>query len=209
MNDKTWKSAHVDDIERGGNRWIAVRKHFDIGAFGVNAWEQKDKGGDVIGEHTEDSGHEELYVVTQGHATFTIDGDEVDAPAGTYVYVKPAATRKAVARDAATTILAIGAKPGEVFEAQAWEVNADMWPLYEAGDYAGAAAVLERALEKHPGHHMLLYNLACVEALGGRKDEAVEHVRQALAGAPEQFLEMARNDSDLDSIRDDERFPVK
>jgi tetratricopeptide (TPR) repeat protein len=121
------------------------------------------------------------------------------------VYVQPEASRKAVAREAGTTIVSIGAKPGEAFEVGGWEVNAEMMPLYEAGDYAGAAALLERALQDDPGHQMLLYNLACMEALSGRKDEAVGHLGQALGGAPERYFEMARNDSDLESIRDDPR----
>ena len=183
MNDQSWNSTHIDDIDRAGNRWIPVRKHFDIRAFGINAWQAKAEGDDVVGEHTEDSRHEELYVVTEGHASFTIDGTEVDAPAGTYVYVRPEASRKAVAREAGTTVLSIGATPGEAFEVRGWEVNAEMMPLYEAGDYAGAAALLDRALEKDP----------------------VGHLTQALADAPERYLEMARNDSDLASIRDDPR----
>lgn len=206
MNDQSWKSTHIDDIERAGNRWIPIRKHFDIHAFGVNAWQGKAEGDDIVGEHTEDSGHEELYVVTEGHASFTIDGTEIDAPSGTYVYVQPEASRKAVARAAGTTVVSIGAKPGEAFEVRSWEVNAEMMPLYEAGDYAGAAALLERALQNDPGDQMLLYNLACMEALAGRKDEAVGHLGQALDGVPERFVEMARNDSDLDSIRDDPRL---
>src|SRR5439155_11084272 len=132
-------------------------------------------GGDVIGEHVEESGHEELYVVTAGHATFTVEGDEIDAPEGTYVYVQPEASRKAVAKAADTTVISIGAKPGEAFEIQNWEANAEMWPLYEAGDYEGAVAVLTKALERERDQG-LLYNLACMEALAGHKDDAVSHL---------------------------------
>jgi tetratricopeptide (TPR) repeat protein len=205
MNDQNWKSTHIDAIERGGNRWIPIRKHFDIRSFGVNAWTAQEEGGDVIGEHVEDSGHEELYVVSAGHATLSIDGAEVDAPTGTLVYVKPEASRKAVAREAGTTVLSIGAKPGEAFEVRGWEVTAEMWPLYEAGEYERAAALLQGALEQDPSDQGLLYNLACMEALAGRPEDAIEHLSEALTGAPERYLEMARADSDLASIRDDPR----
>lgn len=208
MSDHNWQSAHIDEIPRGGNRWIPIRKHFDIRAFGINAWEGKSEGADIVGEHTEDSGDEELYLVTSGHATFTVDGDEVDAPMGTLVFVQPGASRKAVARVAGTTVLSVGAPLGQPYEVRSWEASAEMFPLYEAGDYEGAAAVLRGALERERDEG-LLYNLACMEALAGHKDEALEHLGEALHAAPERFLEMARNDSDLESIRNDPRFPAK
>lgn len=199
-----WKSTHIGEIERTGRFWRPVRKHFGIRAFGVNSWVAESEGDEIVAEHAEDSGHEELYVVTDGHATFTLGGEVVDAPAGTYVYVEPETSRKAVAKEAGTTIVSIGAKPGEAFEVQTWEANAEMWPLYEAGDYEGALAVLEKALERER-HGPLLYNVACMEAMLGRREEAVEHLLQSLEGAPERYIETARNDSDLDSIRDDPR----
>ena len=57
-------------------------------------------------------GHEELYFVLSGRATFTVDGERVDAPAGSLVFVKdPAMRRGAVADEAGTKILAIGGRP--------------------------------------------------------------------------------------------------
>jgi len=50
-----------------------------------------------------------------------------------------------------------------------------------------------------------LYNLACCEALIGRKEDAVEHLRPAI-GVSEQFRDYAKGDTDLDSIRDEPRF---
>src|SRR5581483_5008992 len=75
--------THLDDIEKR-DTWIPVRSHFGIGAFGTNAYQAKEAGDAVIGEHTEVmANHEELYVVLDGHATFTVTDEEVDAPAGT------------------------------------------------------------------------------------------------------------------------------
>jgi tetratricopeptide (TPR) repeat protein len=205
MTNRTWQAARIDEITRTGNFWIPVRKHFDIAAFGVNAWVAKEDGDKIVSEHAEDTGHEELYFVASGHATFTVGGEEVDAPAGTFVFVRDPETRRgAVATEKGTTILTVGAKPGEAFEVSNWEANAEMWPLYEAGDYEGAAALLADALER--GHDTgLLYNLACMEALAGRSEDAIGHLSQALEGASDSFRKAARDDSDLDSIKGDPR----
>jgi mannose-6-phosphate isomerase-like protein (cupin superfamily) len=114
----------------GDPDWHAVRIHFGIRAFGANANVAREDGGALIGEHTEvDTNHEELYVVSTGHATFTLDGEALEAPAGTFVYVRdPAVTRSAVARDRGTTVLAFGGTPGEAFSVSEWERT------YDAGD---------------------------------------------------------------------------
>ena len=109
----------------GGAAWKPLRRHFDVTAFGVNAWIAGAEGDEVIEEHTEleddVQGHEELYVVTRGYARFTIEGDDVEAPAGTVVFVRdPSLTRKAVAQVRGTTVLAVGQTPG-AFEPSEWE----------------------------------------------------------------------------------------
>ena len=87
----------------------------------------------VIEEHDErdDSeygteGHEELFAVLSGHAVFTVDGEEVDAPAGTLVFVRdPAIKRGARATADGTEILAVGARPGAPFAVSRWEQSTD------------------------------------------------------------------------------------
>ena len=74
MSEAPWTVTRLDEIERSGtrNEWIPIRNHFDIQAFGVNAW-TGDDGDSVIGEHDESTlGHEELYVVVAGSRTNTI-----------------------------------------------------------------------------------------------------------------------------------------
>ena len=86
MNDNPkWQVARLDDIERRG-RTIPVREHLGIHAFGVNAFTPNEEGV-LINEHDESGGQEELYVVLDGNATFEIDGETVEAPAGTFLYV--------------------------------------------------------------------------------------------------------------------------
>jgi tetratricopeptide (TPR) repeat protein len=205
MTERGWQTARIDEIPRLGGRrtWIPIRKHFGIRAFGVNAWFGENEGDEIISEHAEETGDEELYFVSTGRATFTVGEEEVDAPAGTLVFVQPQTKRKAVAREAGTTIVTAGATPGEAFEISAWEANAEMWPLYEAGEYEGAAAILRAALEREPDPGVY-YNLACIEALRGHTDDAIEALTH-VAKEP-RFRELAASDSDLDSLRDDPRF---
>ena len=209
MTEPRYAVAHVDEIPRRGGRG-AIREHFGIEAFGVNTFRADEAGGQVISEHTEagsdTKAHEELYLVTSGHATFTIDGEELDAPVGTLVFVRdPGARRGAVAREAGTAVLVIGAPRGEPFAVSPWEAASGFWPFYEAGDYDGAARYLEVALERHPGNANVLYNLACMESLAGRTEQALDHLHAAVA-TDENFRGYARGDSDFDPIREQPAF---
>ena len=107
-----WESVRLDDIEPisvvGDTLlWRPVRRTLDIGAFGINAYVAPNAGDDVIEEHTESSlGHEEVYVVLSGRATFTLDDDTLDAPAGTVVFVRePDVKRHARAEEPETAVL--------------------------------------------------------------------------------------------------------
>ena len=114
--------------EPGSGAFHLVRRHFDVQAFGVNA-ASGNAGDAVIGEHDErdDSehgteGHEELFAVISGHAVFTVDGEDVDAPAGTLLFVRdPALLRSARATADGTSIIAVGARPGAPFAVSRWE----------------------------------------------------------------------------------------
>jgi hypothetical protein len=111
----------VTESDPGEGVWLPVRHRLGIKAFGVNAWLAREPGDEVIEEHSEDE-HEELYVVVSGRATFTVDGETIDTPAGTAVFVsEPGLRRKAVGEEAGTTILSVGAAPGKAFEISAWE----------------------------------------------------------------------------------------
>ena len=134
MSDPGYQVIHLDDVPDpdqekapGEADWHAIRIHLGIGSFGVNAYTQPEPGRPVVGEHTEsDTRHEELYYVSRGHATFTIESEEIDAPEGTLVYVPdPAATRSAVAHVAGTTVLGVGGTPGEAFSVSDWEREYD------------------------------------------------------------------------------------
>ena len=143
-----------------------------------------------------------------GRARFTLDDATLDAPAGTLVFLPDPATRRyAVAEEPGTTVLAIGGKPGEGYEVSAWEWRFRAQPHLAAGEWDKAEALVRESLEQHPGDGASLYDLACVAARAGRPDEAVEHLRAALAARPE-VREWAADDSDLDSLRDRPDFPI-
>jgi tetratricopeptide (TPR) repeat protein len=203
-----YATARLDEFRRESG-WSPVRRHFGIGAFGVNGWHAAEAGADVIQEHTEEGlGHEELYLVVEGHATFTLDGETVDAPAGTMVFVRdPTLRRRAVAREDATTVLAIGAKPGEAYAGSPWEENAEIFPLFGQGRYEEARERLEEALARYPEQASLLYNLACAETRLGEHEVALAHLRRSVE-LDARFLAYAADDPDLEAIRSEIAFPV-
>lgn len=205
-----YRVAQLDEIEEvtdGRCPFQPIRHHLGINAFGVNAWTARDAGDRIINEHAEEDprGEEELYVVTKGRATFELDGENVDAPEGTLVYVPPGVKRTAFAEEAATTILAIGGVAGEAYEAFGWEIWAPLNALYQAGDYEGAIEHGHAVIEANPQYAGPMYNLACCESLAGRPGDAVKHLGQAI-GRSERFRDLAKSDSDFDPIRDEPEF---
>jgi tetratricopeptide (TPR) repeat protein len=193
-----------------GPRWAMVRTHFGIQAFGVNAWVADEAGERLIGEHDElgkQAGlHEELYFVADGHATFTVNGDEIDAPAGTFVFVRdPAAKRGAVAKEAGTAVVVAGGKPGEAFTQSPWERNAPALAHFGTGEYDQAVDAFKQLLAENSDDAGVLYNLACAESLSGKRQEALGHLKRSVELDPD-FRELAEKDSDFDAIREEPEF---
>jgi mannose-6-phosphate isomerase-like protein (cupin superfamily) len=181
-----------------------VRHHLGITAFGTNAWTAAVPGDRLMPEHEEDEGSEELYVVLRGRARFVIAGEAVDARQGTLVFVEPETSRTAFAEEAGTTVLAVGSRVGQPYEAGGWEVWAEFHPAYEAGEYDAVIARARETLESS-GYATPLYNLACCEALSGRTDEAIGHLRTALERRP-SLRGLAHEDTDFDSLREEPAF---
>jgi tetratricopeptide (TPR) repeat protein len=211
MSEK-FRVASISELEipySAASRWAPVRLRLEVGSFGINAY-TADAGKEVIGEHDEVGErarrHEELYLVVKGRATFTVDGETVEAPAGTFVFVHdPAAKRKAVAEGEQTTILVVGGAPGEVYTPPHWERSAPALGYFATEEYDKAHEALMKAHEEFPDDPTVLFNLACAESLLGRGDEALGHLERSIAN-DESFRELARTDTDFDPIRDDPRF---
>jgi quercetin dioxygenase-like cupin family protein len=198
--------VHLDQLDSipgpGTLTWRPVRVALDVRAFGCNAYTAAEAGRDVVEPHTE-SAHQELYFVAAGRATFTIDGERHDAPAGTFVFVPdPASHRHALAAEPHTTVLTFGGPP--TFEPSAWEWGFRSAPLMRS-DPERARAILEEGLSLHPRAGSLHYNLACLEAREGNRAAALTALRRAVELQPEA-AEWARSDEDLASLRSEPDF---
>jgi mannose-6-phosphate isomerase-like protein (cupin superfamily) len=206
-----YEVAHIDDLEalpvdEEGLTWRPIRRRFDIRAFGINAYTAERGGQRVVEEHAEAENHEELYVIVQGRATFTLDEEEVDAPAGTLVFVRPGTRRGAIAREPGTTVLAIGAKRGVVFEPSGWEETFAAVGYARLGDIDKSRETFRAAIEQHPDAWQGPFNWACIEARQGDREVALEQLERAAALDPEAVRKWAREDTDFDPIREDPRF---
>ena len=207
----SYQVAHLDDIEElndGRCPYRPVRHHFGITSFGMTAWTGRDAGDRIINEHDEADvadQSEELYLVQAGRAVFELDGERVDAPVGTFVFAPPGVKRTAFAEEPGTTIVAIGGVPGKAYEPVGWELWAPIRPQYEAGENEVVVERLREVVDASPQYALLNYNLACLESLTGRTDDALEHLRRSIEMS-ERVRDYAKGDSDLDAIRNEPAF---
>jgi tetratricopeptide (TPR) repeat protein len=191
----------IEPISVAGVQWKPLRRALGIDAFGINAYAATAAGEHVVEEHTEETlGHQEAYIVIVGHATFSLDGEEVDAPQGTVVFVRdPKVRRHAVAVEPGTTVLAIGGVPG-AHTPSAWEWYFEAEKYREAGDYDAALELLADAETRFPQHAGVLYSLACWQSLAGDTDAAIASLDAAFEADPKS-VKWAEGDADLDAIR--------
>src|SRR3954451_9056260 len=181
----SWQVARIDDLEalpvdQEGLVWRPVRRRFGIQAFGANAYTAAKAGDRVVEEHAESTnGHEELYFVAEGSARFTLEGEEVDAPAGTFVAVPPAVRRGAVANEAGTTIVVFGGKPGEPFTVSGWEASFAAFAYQRAGEEDRAmVAMREVSRENHCAANS---TSACLLTLHVETVQPLEKLARSLA----------------------------
>ena len=199
----------LDEVETAshrGSNLLPLRHTLGFRPAGVNAW-IADAGGQLIPPHEEDSGNEELYVVVRGRATFTVGEETEEAPAGTLVFVPPEVYRTAVAEEDGTIVFAVGGTVGEAFNAGGWDSFALADTYRQAGRLEEGRAIMKQLIAEKPDYWPTTYNAGCFEALAGNADAAFEHLRRAkeldVEGQSAQYF---REDSDLDSLRDDPRF---
>lgn len=209
------RAVRLDEIAPGrpeGIDWLPLRAELGISAFGVGAY-RANAGEPVVPRHAEREGggagiHEELYVVVSGRATFTVDDEAIEAPAGTCVLCLPGEQREAQAEEAATTVLAVGAPAGKAYRIAPWEYGARAARAAELGDVDELERVADEGVAAYGEHVTMLYARACVAAQRGRRDEALEYL--ARAANDEQFGDWVRENAPreplLEPIRDDPRF---
>lgn len=208
-----FRAIRLDKLERvplEEGTWRPIRRPLGVTAFGVNAYTAADAGDPVIEKHDETGGgsgrHEELYLVATGAATFTVDGEEVEAPQHAMLLIEPEAVRSAIAAEPDTTVLVFGGRPGAGVPPSPFEYWYAAIPAREAGDHERAYEVIAEGLEHHPEHGGLHFELACEAAMSGRSEQALEHLRIAFANEP-RARGWAESDSDLDSLREDPDYP--
>src|SRR3954447_16285261 len=115
-----WKALDLDAIEAVAWRgtelvWRPVRHALGTRIVGLGGYTADRAGQIVIEGHTESEdgmGHEEVYVVLRGRATFTLDGTELDAPAGPSAPARArSAPRRAAPPEPGTAVPALGGPP--------------------------------------------------------------------------------------------------
>jgi mannose-6-phosphate isomerase-like protein (cupin superfamily) len=202
-----YATAHLDDLEAipgpGTLTWHPVRAHLGIRAFGTNAYTAEQAGDDVVEPHTEDPdlAHEELYFVARGRATFRLDGEELEAPAGTYVFVPdPAVHRHAIAAEPGTTVLSFGGPA--TFTPSAWEWSFRAGALADS-DPARAREIVDDGLRTHADSPSLYIALARVEERAGDEAAARAALARALELGPPELAADARDDAQLGPLLDD------
>ena len=97
MTDR-FELMRLDEVEgyaeEGRPRWHMIRSVLGIESFGINAWRATEAGQQIIGEHDElgsgAGGHEELYFVLSGRATFTVDSFPGQVFTGEIVQIRKA-----------------------------------------------------------------------------------------------------------------------
>jgi quercetin dioxygenase-like cupin family protein len=193
-----WKAVRLDDVEAiawpyAPLTWRPVRSAVGGRIVGMGAFTADRAGDEVVEAHRESEGgmgHEEIYVVLRGRATFTLDGAELDAPAGTFVRVEPQVHRHAVAAEDGTAVLALGGPPTYEPSSSEWIERARP---HIRSDPARAAAIVQDLREARPDSPGLPIADALLAA--GRGDEAA--AREALSRVEPRYREALRADPDL------------
>src|ERR1700758_1731678 len=119
----SYEKAHIDEIASNQwPHWIPIRHHFGIETFGINLRRGRDDRTVIPAHDHGEDGEPELYYAVDGHATFTIGGEEVDAPAGTCLWIEDSAARAATSDVPGTLVLSVGAgPPGTGYQPAGWD----------------------------------------------------------------------------------------
>jgi hypothetical protein len=196
-----WRAVHIDELEAipwpGAEViWRPLRHAVETTIVGMAAFTAARVDDDVVEPHreTEDgTGHEEVYVVLRGRATFTLEGETLDAPAGTVVRVNPDVHRHAVAAEPDTAVLALGNHPSFKPTSSEWIERARP---HIRSDPQRARAIIDDLRVQRPDSP----GLPIAEALlaVGRGDRAA--AREALSRADPRYRDALLADPDLGEL---------
>jgi hypothetical protein len=211
------KRLHLDELQPGpsdaGGRWLPLRAALGLRAFGLSAY-LGEPGETVVPRHDETGGgaggHEELYIVLSGRATFTVDGATFDAPPATLVLVERGERREARAEEPGTVVLAVGAPVDEPYRIAPWEYGARAAHARAHADIDELERVADEGVAAYGEHVTMLLARACVAAQRGGRDEALALLERAAADP--DFGDWARAEAAreplLEPVRGDPRFPA-
>jgi mannose-6-phosphate isomerase-like protein (cupin superfamily) len=196
-----WKAVRIDELDAipwpgARTTWRPLRHAIDARIVGMGAYTAEEAGQDVVEPHREsDAGmaHHEVYVVLRGRATFTLDGEELDAPAGTVVRVDPEVHRHAVAAEPRTAVVALGGEP--TFEPSSSEWIERARPHIRS-DPERARAIVEDLRAQRPDSPGLPIADALLAI--GRGDRAAAGA--ALSRVDPRYRELLRADPDLGDL---------
>jgi hypothetical protein len=202
------KEAETLPVVDGTIEWIPLRRRLGIRAFGTNAYRAASAGDDVIEDHVETPGQEEMYVIVAGRARFTIGEEELEAAHGDAVFLPDATVRRsAVALEDGTIVLGVGGWPDKPYHSLPWEPIFLAADSMDRGDWAAAAEILERDSGDHREHPRIRYRLACCRAQLGELEPALAELRAALDALPD-LREDAEGDELLAPLREHEGWPA-
>jgi mannose-6-phosphate isomerase-like protein (cupin superfamily) len=184
-----WVAVHVDAVEaipwRGTELvWRPVRTALGTRIVGMSAYTAERVGQEVVEDHVEGRDgrdHDEVYVVLRGRATFRLDEESLDAPAGTFVSVPASVRRQAVAAEPGTTVLALGGP--STFEPAGSDWIERARP-HMRDRPVKARAILEELRAERPDSPGLLFGEALLHASQGDEVAARNSLRAAIDRAP-------------------------
>jgi len=201
MDGDGWTAAQLDDVEalqwQGTElTWRPLRAVLRTHIAGIAAYTADRAEQEIVEGHTEISagrGHEEVYLVLRGRASFTLDGVEVDAPTGTFVRVDPQVHRRAVAVEPDTAVLALGGPATFQPSASEWIERARS---YVHSDPARARAIIDE-LEVVRPHSRGVGIGEAILALAAGDRAAAEAALSALLEREPDLREALTADPDL------------
>ena len=109
----SYSIVRLEEIEPAGPGGMVrfVRKSLGAEAFGIN-WFELAPGAAGIEHDEESTSQEEVVAVVRGSGTYTIDGEQVEVAAGTFLRFDPETTRLPVAGPDGMSFVAVGARRG-------------------------------------------------------------------------------------------------
>jgi mannose-6-phosphate isomerase-like protein (cupin superfamily) len=116
-----WAKAG-ENFEHEHRKTHDVRGFLGVESFGINAFEAHE--GELLiiphDELGEGEQQEELYLVVEGRAQFSCDGEDVELAPGEVLFARPGVKRQAIALESPTLLLIVGGRAGQPYSPPIW-----------------------------------------------------------------------------------------